>query len=49
MMNHWFQMQGLNMAALLSEDVGAPELRNPKHSAIRFNGWFARLFRGARR
>lgn len=33
------------MSTMLAEDVCAPELRNPNHSAIRARGWLARLFR----
>lgn len=35
-----------NIAAMLAEDAGAPELRNPRNSAIRASSWLARLFRG---
>ncbi len=34
----------LNLSTLLAEDVAAPELRNPRNSAMRARGWFARLF-----
>ena len=40
-MNHW--MNQINMASVLAEDVHAPELRNPKHSGMRFGGWLGRL------
>ena len=36
-----------NWSVQLAEDVNAPELRNPRHSAIRAQGWFARLFKKA--
>ena len=32
------------MSTLMAEDVGAPELRNPNHSAIRSRSLFSRLF-----
>ena len=45
-MNAWINTHAINMAVLLSEDVGAPELRNPKVSAIRHRErklfWFFR-------
>ena len=31
------------MTFALAEDVHAPELRNPRHSALRARGWLARL------
>ena len=37
-------MNNANMASILAEDVNAPELRNPRYSAIRFSGWLKRLF-----
>ena len=34
-MNTWFSVNTCNMAYLLAEDTGAPELRNPLNSGIR--------------
>ena len=36
--------QVMNMAVLMAEDVGAPELRNPLVSGLRAKGIFSRLF-----
>ena len=45
-MNTWMNTYTINMAVLLSEDVGAPELRNPEVSAIRKRGgWLFRVFK----
>ena len=35
----------MNMAAMLAEDTGAMELRNPRISGMRAEGLLARLFR----
>ena len=43
-MNAWFDNDNQGMSYSLSEDVGAPELRNPNHSAIRASSWLARAF-----
>ena len=48
-MNNWYDNHISNFAFTLSEDVYAPELRNPNNSAIRFTGWLARIFKGRRR
>ena len=40
-MNNW--MNNANMASILSEDVNAPELRNPLYSGMRFTSWLKRL------
>ena len=37
-MTAWMNTYTANMACLLSEDVGAPELRNPRISGIRRRG-----------
>lgn len=37
-MTAWMNTYTTNMAFLLSEDVGAPELRNPRISGIRKRG-----------
>ena len=34
----------MNIAARMAEDVGAPELRNPLNSGMRFKGILALLF-----
>ena len=34
-MMNWYDNSNLRMSYALSEDAGAPELRNPKYSAIR--------------
>ena len=36
-MNNWYNTTVPNMAYLMAEDAGAPELRNPLNSAIRAN------------
>ena len=36
-MNTWINMSASNMAYLMAEDTGAPELRNPLNSALRAN------------
>lgn len=33
-----------NIASLMAEDTGAPELRNPLNSGMRAKGFFTRLF-----
>ena len=48
-MNTWIITQTANMATLLSEDVGAPELRNPRVSGIHSLGsWLLRAFKRGR-
>ena len=44
-MNAWYETVGQGMSMFLSEDVGAPELRNPRHSAIRANSWLGHMLR----
>ena len=34
----------MNIAAMLAEDTGAPELRNPLNSGMKAEGWLRRLF-----
>ena len=41
MMNN---VQFMNIAAVLAEDTGAPELRNPLNSGMRAKGLLSRLF-----
>ena len=49
-MNNWFVTSDMRMSAQMSEDVHAPELRNPENTAIRKGkGWFARLLAGGRK
>lgn len=36
--------QTMNIAAMLAEDTGAPELRNPLNSGMRARGLLRRLF-----
>ena len=49
-MNNWFVVNDMRMSAQLSEDVHAPELRNPENTAIRKGkGWLARLLTGERK
>lgn len=44
MMN--MNMNTMMMSSMLAEDVGAPEIRNPRHSGMRpAKGWLARLLR----
>ena len=43
-MNAWFDNDNQGMSYTLSEDVGAPELRNPRHSAIHAQSWLGRIF-----
>jgi hypothetical protein len=33
-----------NIASMMAEDSGAPELRNPLNSGMRAKGFFSRLF-----
>ena len=47
-MNTWYNENTINIASMLAEDAGAPELRNPRNSAIRARGFIARLFQGRR-
>lgn len=47
-MNTWYNGYGMNIASVLAEDTGAPELRNPRHSAARGTSWLVRLFAGRR-
>ena len=42
-MMNWYDNSNLRMSYALSEDAGAPELRNPKYSAIRAKSWISRL------
>ena len=47
-MTNWYDMYTMKMSSMISEDVGVPELRNPKCAAMRQQrSWVARLF-GAR-
>ena len=34
----------MNIAAVLAEDTGTPELRNPLNSGMRAKSWLSRLF-----
>ena len=34
----------MNIATLMAEDTGAPELRNPLNSGMQAKGWLSRLF-----
>ncbi|MBQ6526924.1 MAG: hypothetical protein IJI38_00215 [Clostridia bacterium] len=45
-MVNWYDMQAMKMGNVMSEDVGAPELRNPRYTAMRQRrfGWIAKLF-----
>ena len=44
MMNYMSNMPIHNIADLLAEDAGAPELRNPLNSGMRAKNLLARLF-----
>ena len=44
-MNAWYEIAGRDMSSYLSEDVGAPELRNPRNSAMRAQSWLGRMLR----
>ena len=44
-MNAWYETIGQGMSMYLSEDVGAPELRNPRHSAMSAKSWLGRMLR----
>ena len=44
-MNAWFENRNQGMSYCLSEDVGAPELRNPRNSAMRAQSWLGRMLR----
>ena len=46
-MNNWYNVCKMKIKAQLSEDVNAPELRNPNNGAMRGGeGWLARLLKG---
>ena len=38
----------MNISTMISEDVGAPELRNPLTSAMKKESWIKRLLKKAR-
>ena len=44
MMNYMSMMPIQNIANLLAEDTGAPELRNPLNSGMKAKSWLNRLF-----
>ncbi len=46
MMN--YMMNGMHMSAMLAEDAGAPELRNPRYGMMRRAGAIGRLLTAAR-
>ena len=43
MMNNNHEMF-MNIATLMAEDAGAPELRNPLAGSMQAKGWLSRLF-----
>ncbi|MBR2602807.1 MAG: hypothetical protein IKE08_08990 [Clostridia bacterium] len=44
-MTNWYDMYTMKMSSMISEDVGVPELRNPKCAAMhQRRSWVARLF-----
>ena len=47
-MYNWLNTRAYGFSTLLAEDAGAPELRNPRHSAMRSRGWLSRWFKRAR-
>ncbi len=44
MMNYMSMMPVNHIAAMMAEDAGAPELRNPLNSGMRATGLLSRLF-----
>ena len=46
-MANWFDMNAMQMSRMMSEDVCAPELRNPKYTALRQrrSSWLLRALR----
>ena len=44
MMNYMSNMPIDNLASLMAEDAGAPELRNPLNSGMTAKSWLSRLF-----
>ena len=46
-MMNWYDRNDMVMSVVLSEDAGAPELRNPLGSALTIRGWISRLFCGS--
>lgn len=44
-MMNWYDRNDMVMSFVLSEDALAPELRNPKGSALTGRSWLARLLR----
>ena len=47
-MMNWYDRDDMVISCVLSEDVGAPELRCPEEGPMVVRGWFARLFVKAR-
>ncbi len=43
-MMNWYDRNDMVMSFVLSEDAGAPELRNPQESALTARSWLTRLF-----
>ena len=43
-MMNWYDRDDMMISCVLSEDVGAPELRSPEEGAMTAPGWLARLF-----
>ena len=41
-MANWYDMRAMQMSKMIAEDVWAPELRNPRYTAIRQrkSNWF---------
>ena len=44
-MYNWYDRNDMVMSLVLSEDALAPELRNPRGSAIFGQSWLSRLLR----
>ena len=42
-MFNWYEENGMAQKAIFSEDVGAPELRNPIENGMRSKGLLKRL------
>ncbi len=44
-MTNWYDTHTMQMSNMISEDVGAPELRSPRYGGMRLkrNNWFVRM------
>ena len=47
-MNNWYDMSNMHLSSRLSEDAGAPELRNPMSGAMRSRSLLAKIVKAVR-